>query len=150
MSRRQFLWIDGRGATCHYLAPNNIRASAGDKGTLSIWQWPLWRHENTDLNWRLEVDDWNYVRQFQGRSLRVSSDGTVWTSSVDRYTSVYDWDHMVYTWDFSVPGAGQLGVYWNGVAVGTPVNNASAPLGAPTRLVLGAMPDTETRGPSTV
>lgn len=138
--------MDPRGAGCHYAAADNVKASDGDKGTLAIWQWPLWRHDLNDLFWRLEVNSSNYMRQFEGRTFRVCSAGVTWDVSVSRFTSVFAWDHMVYTWDFSVPDGGQLRAYWNGASVGEPVTTANAPVGSPARLTLGAFLGTETRG----
>lgn len=135
--RKQFLWMDARGAGCHYAAAGSINASAGSKGTLALWQWPLWNHDIHDVFWRLEVNPANYMRQWEGRSLRVCSEGTMWTVSVPRSTSVWQWDLLVYTWDFSVPDGGELRVYWNGVEQGTAVTGASAPVGAPPQLTLG-------------
>lgn len=135
--RKQFLWIDPRGAGCYYPAAGNINASAGSRGTLAIWQWPLWGYDATEVFWRLEVNPTNYMRQWEGRSLRVCSDGATWTVGVPKTTSLWQWELLVYTWDFSVPGAGVLRAYWNGVEQGTAVTAADAPVGSPERLRLG-------------
>jgi hypothetical protein len=114
-----------------------VKASAGDKGTLMLWHWPMEYHGANDVFWRLEVNDQNYMRQKYGRSLWVCSQGNLWTIPVSQTTAWFSWHQLVYTWDFTVPGQGKLNVYWNGVPAGTPVTNADAPVGVPARLELG-------------
>jgi len=145
--RRQFLWIHPRGADCYFLAPGNIAAAAGSKGTLLIWQWPFWRHDAQDSFWQLKVSDTNYMDCYLGRSFRVCSGGVVKKIDGERYTSSFAWDLMVHTWDFTTPNAGQLRLYWNGASIGTPINNANAPVGTPPKLTLGPVLNQETKGP---
>jgi hypothetical protein len=150
MARRQFLWIDPRGAGVNYLAPGNVSIGPGSKGTLSIWQWPLVEHYRYDLSWRVEVNANNYMRQYQGRTLQVCSQGVSKYATVNANTTVLNWDHMVYTWDFSVAGAGQISAYWNGSLVGSPVTGVSAPVGTATKLYLGPLLSTDSWGPSCI
>lgn len=144
MARRQFLWIDPRGADCYFSASGNISTT---KGTLAIWQ-----HAMTggvpfsagDVFWRLPIDANNYMEQVSGRSLRVASGGVVKTSTVEDAIAVADgghgyvWELMVYDWDFSGgDGEGVLHCYWDGVSSGSAVTDATASIGTPTGLYLG-------------
>lgn len=138
LPRRQFLWIDPRGAECFYQAAGNVNIGAGSKGTLAVWQWPVITHVDDSIYWRIEIDGSNYMRQFRGRTFRVCSQGSVKDVSLTNVTSVYEWEHLVYTWDFTTPGAGVMRVYYNGQLTGTPVTNANAPVGTPTRIAVGA------------
>jgi len=154
MARRQFLWIDSRGADPYFSASGNIEYSSGEKGTLAIWQHtPVTDVYTTpDKFWRLVIDSDNSMEQYAGRSFRVRSGG----ASQDIYPGHQIWvqfgghgivwELMVYTWDFSAgAGSGVLRLYWDGVAAGTPVTNATAPVGASTGLYLGPVvttPDT--------
>jgi hypothetical protein len=139
--------MDPRGAGCYFAAAGNVKASAGDKGTLMLWHWPLEYNGADDVFWRLQVNDQNYIRQKNGRSLWVCSQGSLWTIPVEQSTSWYAWHQLVYTWDFTVAGQGKLNVYWNGVPVGTPVTNANAPVGTAARLELGPAIGSTATGP---
>lgn len=141
------MWIDARGAGAWYPAAGNIRAGAGEKGTLAIWQWPQSTHDNTDLYWRLEVNSSNYIRQCSGRTLGVCSNGTIWYASTEWKTATVAWEHLVYTWDFTVADQGHLRVYWNGVDAGYHIDTAKAPVGTPTKLDLGPVTGTISHGP---
>ena len=146
MARRQFLWIDSRGADPYFAAAGNIKYSAGEKGTLAIWQHTPVNdaYATPDKFWRLLIDSDNCMEQYAGRSFRVRSGGAakeiypghhIWTQYGGHG---YVWELMVYTWDFSAgAGNGVLRVYWDGVAAGTPVTDATAPVGTSTGLYLG-------------
>jgi len=150
LPRRQFLWIDTRGADSYFLGADNLEASAGDKGTLAIWQWAFGDFGNNDLFWRYEIDANNYMRQWRGRTFRVCSAGVQSEVSVTNATYTIGWEHLVYTWDFSVPGAGQMHLYWNGNPGGTAITDANAPVGSPGKLSLGPFADTDTWGPAQI
>ena len=154
MARRQFLWIDPRGADCYFAAPGNIEYSSGEKGTLAIWQHTpsTDRYGANDKFWRLFIDDDNSIDQRNGRWLRLRSAGSTKMVGPTDYIWAqygghgYVWELMVYTWDFTgEAGYGVLRAYWDGVESDGAIVDATAPVGTAARLYLGPVvtdPDT--------
>jgi hypothetical protein len=146
MASRQFLWIDPRGADASFAAPGNIKCSAGDKGTLAIWQHAptVMLYSTAAEMWRVKIDANNFMYQYAGRSFTVRSGGAYKGVTASRYVwSRYDghgfaWELCCYTWDFSGgAGAGVMRAYWDGVEQGTAITNATAPVGTPTEIAIG-------------
>lgn len=144
--RKQYLWIDRRGADLRWSALGNVSLGPTGKGTLAMWV----RQPITQVPWvddklfTIACDSNNHLTTRLGHGLMVRSGGSEYPNplpTVDR-TRSGTWELLVYQWDFS---QGLLQSFYNDARPGMPaVTGVPAPVGSAQYLQLGPKYSTPT------
>jgi len=138
VGRAQMLYIGKQGAVT-YAAAGNAEIGAGSRGTVALWYHPSAKQQSCNIV-QMMVDEENALtldRKQDRWRWYSSSEGSART--LDYSSDTVAWRFVVATWDFSGgPGAGVLRLYLDGEEVpGSPVTDASAPVGPPDLIRLG-------------
>ena len=139
--RRQYLWIDPRGADCFFPMAGNITPATGQKGTFAIWQHAPNRVSYPTSGSHFYIagaDGNNAISQSRSRRLTWLGNTSAKYLLVTDQITAHAWELLVYTWDMTGgAGAGVLNGYLNGVLAVAPTTDATPLVGTPSTLRLG-------------